>query len=579
MITETINREGHRTEKGFKDVPNLSENLSDSSSYLNQGIQSNKTPEKEKEPSGLIKTTGEENNSQRESQNKTEEGQDENKNRQIELNEYEILDGLKSKGVLYFSDQNGNPFVWILKWEGDKSVCMNANSKGFKTFLFKYIQVELKGKASPRMIQNAIKIVEFNCFAGDIINLSLRYSSEKGNIYIDLRDDKGTVIELSKNGWKKINLSAPCFYSTTNQQEISISKYKGDIYKIFDFIPDLTEDEKILFIVWLLSAMIPFIPTPILIMVGPQGSAKTTRTKYIRRLLDPDQIQVLGEFTKDALSQIFHHHAVPCFENVSNFNRSIADTFCRAVTGAGIERRKLYTDSDPHTLWSQRPIVINGISVPSTRPDFLDRCLIFNCKRMNSFKNLKTLDEKFESIRPKIFRALLDLLVETLCQHPSTPPATQFRMADFATLGRAVCKSLGKKYEDFDNAYMDKIKDQNAEILEDNPVIRLLKQFVSSRSISQPWEGTADELLTQLTSLAKVTKDHLAMKALPKSARWLSTSLGELSQVIATQGIHLEKMPRKCSQRLWKITHNHQSEVSKVTKVLENDEKGGDSNE
>ena len=98
---ETSKREGHRTEKGSKDVPNLSGKLSDSSNYRNQGIQGNKAPEKEKEPIALKKTGGE-NISQGESQNETEEGQDDNKNKtqQFELNEYEIMIGLKSKGIV-----------------------------------------------------------------------------------------------------------------------------------------------------------------------------------------------------------------------------------------------------------------------------------------------------------------------------------------------------------------------------------------------------------------------------------------------------------------------------------------------
>lgn len=227
--------------------------------------------------------------------------------------------------------------------------------------------------------------------------------------------------------------------------------------------------------------------------------------------------------------------------------------FCRAVTGNGVERRQLYTDSDQKLYSFRRPIIINGLDTPSIRPDFLDRCVIVNCRRMKKFVTLQKLDREFEAARPRLLGAMLDLLVKTLSLHSSTASANEFRMADFAHFGRAVAKALGKTSKDFDRAYRLNIRQQDCKILEDSPMVRAVEKFAEKYSSDKPWKGSAGELLDKLRYTAHVLSDANVKADLPKSARWLSSRLSDLATALATKSVVVERVPRTNSSRGWKV--------------------------
>jgi hypothetical protein len=261
---------------------------------------------------------------------------------------------------------------------------------------------------------------------------------------------------------------------------------------------------------------------------------------------------MLGEVESRHLMQVFYHHALPVFENVGSLNREQADIYCRAVTGSGVERRKLYTDTEEIILAFRRPILMNGIDIPSNRPDFLDRCLILPCTRLNDFKAVANLDAQFEQARPRLLGSLLDLLAKTLSCLDSAPSAGEFRMADFAHLGRAVATALGKTPTDFDAAYKANRAQQHRELIEDSPFARAVIEWASSLRPSS-WEGNVTDLLKLVTNEAKKKAIPTKDAAWPKSPRWASTRLGELAPALASEKIILQRQPRDGNCRPWKI--------------------------
>jgi len=308
--------------------------------------------------------------------------------------------------------------------------------------------------------------------------------------------------------------------------------------------------------------------------VGQQGSAKTTRCCRIRSLLDPSETAMLGDVEFGNLAQTFHHHAVPTFENVASLNRRQTDMFCRAVTGNGIEKRKLYTDLDQVLYSYRRGIMINAIDVPSTRPDFLDRCLVMHCRRIGAFLPTQQLDRQFEEARPQLLGALLDLLVKTMRALATIPPAREFRMADFAHFGRAVAAAWGKSPTAFDDAYRLNIRHQDLDVLEDSPMTRLLKKFVEGYGREKPWKGTAGALLTELKTVAKHNEDRDAERDLPRSGGWLSSRLGEMTQALSTQGIIITKLPRTKDTRGWELFSDTDANAE-ATEAVRQEQQGG----
>jgi hypothetical protein len=253
------------------------------------------------------------------------------------------------------------------------------------------------------------------------------------------------------------------------------------------------------------------------------------------------------------LVQIFNNHAVPCLENVAKFNRASADMFCRTVTGIGIERRTLFTDGDSVLYSFRSPVIVNGLALPSTRPDFLDRCIVFQLKRIQNFLPIAEQEKGFELACPRILGAVLDLTAEVCKVVPKIANPSEFRMADFARYGRAVATILGDSAS-FDTAYRNNRQILNCEIVEDQAFAMLVKELASVHPADQPWIGSARDLQDVLVGLAKLKGTASLSKFLPKSARDISIALGELVDPLKSFGVSIAQLPRRSHLRPWSIS-------------------------
>jgi hypothetical protein len=466
-----------------------------------------------------------------------------------------IADIARANGVRCFRDQQGAFFVWVpvATKDGTHFECHPSRSKSFLALLLELIRIRSKSTPKFSRVKQAIEILELDAYQSPMVNLENRRASKQGVSFIDLGDPEWNMIKVGPDRWDITSQEMPMFCRPQHLRTLPRPERGGDIDQLFRFVPAENPQEKLLMMAWLLAALHAGIPSPILVFTGQQGSAKTTRTRRIRSLLDPSVTPVLGDLEMSNLFLTFQHHAVPCFENVSQFDRRAADMFCRAVTGNGVERRRLYTDSDQVLYSFRRSIIINGIDIPSMRPDFLDRCLIINCKRMENFQRLNELDRQFEEASPRILGAMLDVLVKTLRVLPSTPSAAEFRMADFAHFGRAVAIALGRQPSAFDEAYRLNVRRRNLELLDDAPMVRLLKRFSRNYSAAKPWIGSVLTLLDELQTMAAINGDANGMKDLPKSGRWLSSRLSEMTSALKSIGIIVEKLQRTHDQRAWKV--------------------------
>lgn len=456
----------------------------------------------------------------------------------------------------FFQDQHGSVFAWTQVTVGEKKhwECLPIRSRGLLARLLELIKSRTESMPQLSTLKQAIEVLELSAYLTSKKNLENRRTTVGHETFIDLGDEDWTMVRIASEGWKVIDQDKPRFFRPKHMLALPRPQIGGSLDELFNFVPTETEGDKLLLIAWLLAGLYADIPNPILLLVGQQGSAKTTRSRRLRSLLDPSITPVLGDLEMSNLFQTFQHHAVPCFENVSNFKRREADIFCRAVTGNGVERRKLYTDSDQVLYSFRRAIIINGIDTPSTRPDFLDRCITINCRRMDTFITLDELDRQFEAARPRIFGAMLDVLAKALKVYSNMAGASEFRMADFARFGRAVSIALGQQSEDFDKAYRLNIEQRDCEILEDAPMGRLLEHFAAKYKGDKPWKGTAEELLLKLKEAAHVLNDVDARSDLPKSARWLSSRLGELGPALAARQVYITKLKRTNAKRQWQIS-------------------------
>jgi hypothetical protein len=131
---------------------------------------------------------------------------------------------------------------------------------------------------------------------------------------------------------------------------------------------------------FLVSALRPALPCPILVAKGEQGSGKSTACRVISSLIDPRTSALRGapREVRDLVAAARNSWLV-CFDNLSHLPQDLADAACRLATGGGFGGRELYSDYDEAVFDATRPLVFNAIpDLGATRPDFLDRSLIID---------------------------------------------------------------------------------------------------------------------------------------------------------------------------------------------------------
>ncbi len=134
------------------------------------------------------------------------------------------------------------------------------------------------------------------------------------------------------------------------------------------------EAQWVLVAAWLVGALRPRGPYPILLVTGEQGTAKSTTCRMFRRLIDPSAADVRAiPRSEHDLAVTAASSWIVAFDNVSRIQPWFSDALCRLLTGSGFSTRRLYTNRDEEIFFATRPVMLNGIGILGAQADLLDR--------------------------------------------------------------------------------------------------------------------------------------------------------------------------------------------------------------
>jgi primase-polymerase (primpol)-like protein len=436
----------------------------------------------------------------------------------------------KIEGIDLFHDDQMTSYI-AMKVD-DHNEIIPLESKKFQRWLRHEYRRNYKKVISTEAIKSAVSVLEGKaCLEGRLSKLENRLTWEKDELWYDLTNNKWQAIKVNKEGWDIVDKPPVLFkrYPHSQPQVIPV-KVGGDIKLILKYVNISKPEQQLLLLTYLVSSFIPDFPHPILVIYGPQGSAKSTLSRILRRIVDPSQIEVssMPESQRE-LIQALAHHAFLFFDNISYISEEVSDTLCKAITGSGFVKRELYTNDEDIIYKLKRAIGINGINLVSTRPDLLDRSLLLELERIEEKdrKTEKELMDDFEKDLPIILGGIFDILKETLKIKPEVKLKELPRMADFALWGAAIAKGLGSTQDTFLLAYKDNIEKQTETILNENTVAIVLTSFIDHLSVPM-WKGTASELLDELKKHAPFAHVDIYEKYWPKAPQTLSRALNIL---------------------------------------------------
>jgi hypothetical protein len=447
----------------------------------------------------------------------------------------------EKENVILFHDDKDEAYISLKI--GDHNEIMALKSKVVRRWLTKEFWNAHEKAINPESVKNAIAVLEGRaCFEGPMYKLQNRMAWNNGELWYDLSNGKWQAVKINDKSWGVVG-EPPILFNRYphNQPQVMPAAKNGNVKLILNYINISDPEQQLLLLVYLISCFIPDFPHAILVIFGPQGSAKSTLSKLLRRIVDPSFIEVasLPDSLRE-LVQALAHHAFLFFDNVSFVGEEVSDILCKATTGSGFVKRQLYFDDEDIIYNFKRSIGINGINLVATRPDLLDRSILLELEMIDESKRKqeRELMDSFEKDLPLILGGVFDVIADTIKIKPTIKLLTSPRMADFALWGSAIAEALGYTKEDFLNAYQNNINKQTETILNENMVALALISFMEERSW-QRWEGTMSELLHKLTAYANFEDMNIKDKYWPKAPNVLSRTLNILKITLRSADISI----------------------------------------
>lgn len=442
--------------------------------------------------------------------------------------------------VFLFTDQFNEAYAAI---ESNGAQVMGLESKEFQTWLLNFVY-ELSGKANENSIKSALKILKYK--ASDFnFPLSVRVHKKDGIIYYDLKTDE--FVEIDSEGWRLVETYHKLFFRRFNHQKKQDEPVEGGSLNDLLKLVNLSEKkDEILFKVYIVAAFIPEFPHPVLVVQGPQGSAKSTLCRLIKDLVDPSNLEthsLHGDKDIKQFVQTASHHWLLVLDNLSSLSNEVSDIISRICTGGGLSKRILYSNDDDFIYNFKHLIVLNGITQVVYKPDLLDRSIIVQLERIAE-ESRRTEDELWNSyhqLKPGILGAIFDTVARALKEYPNIEVKQLPRMADFVKWGCAIAKALGYTQEDFLKAYSENTKIQTNAAVDANPLVKVIADFMDGKDY---YENEPGILYKEITKLA----EDLALKdspGWPKAANTFSKQIPLVLPVLQTLGLKISTSKAK----------------------------------
>lgn len=140
-------------------------------------------------------------------------------------------------------------------------------------------------------IEDALRVIEARAiFEGAEHIPYLRIAEHEGDVYLDLADSQWRAVRIrgEPRGWAVVDRAPVKFLRSNAMQPLPVPEPGGMVEELRHLMNVETEGDFKLAIAWLVGTFHPRGPYPILALNGEQGSAKSTLSKLLRCLIDPN---------------------------------------------------------------------------------------------------------------------------------------------------------------------------------------------------------------------------------------------------------------------------------------------------
>lgn len=351
-------------------------------------------------------------------------------------------------------------------------------------------------------------------------------------IWIDMCDPEWSVIRVTARGWTIEQMMEPPavkFLRRNGMKPLPRPTRGGDIRELRPFI-NVRDEDFVLVVGLLVTALRPRGPYPIGMISGTSGSAKTTTCRVMLDLIDPNVAGLRSARKEDDIMVAAHNSHMIGFDNLSKMPADLADVMCRLATGIGYAKRKLYEDAEEFRMNACRPQLLNGIPDDlGERGDVADRAIGLYCPALEQEADEDLFWQEFEEAKPKILGALLDGMVAGLrdAKTINLEGFGRIRMQAFAKFAEAGCRVLGFG----EDAFLARFVTNQARVMvtafENDLVAQAITLMFPDRSEPREWFGNTAPLYTAARKAMEKANRLAALsdEKWPKNSTWFGRVL------------------------------------------------------
>jgi hypothetical protein len=431
-----------------------------------------------------------------------------------------------------------------------------VRSRGFKDWLlFRYFEDTGRAPNTEALSVATAAIEALAKFKGETAPVFLRTASLGSRLYVDLCDETWRAVEIHGGGWRVVAEPPVFFVRARGMLALPEPERGGSISELKALLNLSREDDFKLIVGWLLSALRPAGPYPLLALTGEAGSAKSTAAKTLRRLIDPNA-SALRSAPKDERDLFIAASNAACliYDNLSSIPPWLSDALCRVATGGGFATRALHTDSEEALFEVARPVCLTSVGDVIARSDLADRTIFMALGSIADTDRVpdEVFARRLEGAAPRVLAALLDGLAHGLAATDKPMPSRLPRLASFIAWTSA-CEGAFWQEGAIQEAFHRNAMEAVDSVLEGDAVlVSLLALLEKSGGV---WSGRCVTLLENLAAFAP--DGARRERNWPKNPQTLSSRIMLAAPAPRKKGIRIEKT-RDATARIMTILSERQ---------------------
>ena len=454
-----------------------------------------------------------------------------------------------------FISKDGQPCASVPAAFDSRHV-LPIRSAGFRDWLTAAFYSEFELAPSPEAFRSAIRVLEARAKHGDFPSQKLDHRlGFEGDPYVpskiilDLANPSGQVLEMDSHGWQIrdnmyhsfrqsiTTLAIPRPLAPPEDQPNASVEALDQFARLFM----LDDAARARIAAWLVNALRPGGPYPILVLQGPSGSGKTTLARALRALIDPSPALVRRlPDDDDDLPAYAIDNWILAFDDAYKFSSKIADAL-GAVTSGDAIRIPQPDLRDAIEIEVARPMVLiapNDEGQPAWIPPraLSHRTVTLQRPLIRRPHPERAIWSEFESLRPALLATLAQAVVTALQRIRDIDLPNVARFPDSAYWCAAAAPALGLTEEKI----VEAISDPAAMWLGADPLRDALRTLLPPAAV---WSGDATSLLNQLRAAAPRAALPPTPKALSQLLPGIFGFRVERTRTEQGRTLHITRLP------------------------------------